>query len=66
MLALLVFGLPSASTAESPLRAFDSWWRDRTEAARDLIESASESAQRGLDSLWNENESGSVEPDDTD
>jgi hypothetical protein len=45
------------------VRAFDSWWRERTEAAFGIIESASESAQRGLDTLWNENESGGVEPD---
>jgi hypothetical protein len=63
MLALLIFGLPTWSAAESPVRAFDSWWRERTEAAIGIIESASESAQRGLDSLWNENESGGVEPD---
>ena len=63
MLALLVFGLPTWSAAESPVSAFDSWWRERTEAALEFIESASESAQRGLDSLWNETESGSVEPD---
>jgi anti-sigma factor RsiW len=64
MLALLVFGLPS--TTESPVRAFDSWWRNRTDAARELIENASESAQRGLDSLWNENGSGGVVPDNSD
>ena len=66
MLALLIFGLPSASTSEIPVRAFDSWWRDRTEAARELIENAGESARRGIDALWNENGSGAVEPDTAD
>jgi hypothetical protein len=66
MLALLIFGLPSWSAAESPVQAFDSWWREQAEAARELIESASESAQRGIDMLWNENESGDVEPDTND
>ncbi len=64
-LALLIFGLPSASTAESPVRALDSVLRAGTGAAREFIESASESAQRGLDNLWNEIESDSVEPDNT-
>jgi hypothetical protein len=66
MLALLIFGLPAAPTAEGPVRAFDSWWRESTAAAREMIESASESAQRGLDSIWNENEPGDVEPDTSD
>ena len=66
MLALLIFGLPTWSAAESPVRAFDSWWREKTEAALEVIESASESAQRGFDAVWNENESDSVEPDTTD
>jgi len=66
MMALMIFGLPSASTAESPVRAFDSWWRGRTDAARQLIENASESAQRGFDSLWNESGAGDVEPDNPD
>jgi len=66
MLALMIFGLPSPSTAESSMLAFDGWVRGRAEAARDLLENASESAQRSLESLWNENESGVVEPDTTD
>ena len=66
MLALLIFGMPSAPTAKGPVRAFDSWWRESTEAAREMIESASESAQRGLDSVWNESEPGDVEPGTSD
>jgi hypothetical protein len=66
MLAVLIFGLPTWSADEGPVQAFGGWWRERTEAARDLVESASDSAQRGLESLWNENESGSVEPDTAD
>jgi hypothetical protein len=66
MLLLLVFGPPTWSAAESPVQAFDGWWRERTGAARELIESAGASAQRGLESLWNENESDSVEPDTAD
>lgn len=66
MLALLIFGLPTWSAAESPVHAFDSWWREQTEAALEIFESASESTQRGFESLWNERESGGVEPDTAD
>jgi hypothetical protein len=63
MLALTVFGLPSWSAAEHPVREFDGWLRNRTGAARALIENASETAQRGLDSLWNQIDPGDVEPE---
>lgn len=61
MLALTIFGLPSWSAAESPVRAFDGWLRNRTDEAQALIENASETAQRGFDSLWNQIDRNDVE-----
>jgi hypothetical protein len=66
MLALLIFGMPSWSASESSVESFEDWWRERADAARELIEGAGDTAWDGLRSLGNENGSGNVEPGNTD